>query len=436
MATYRKELYNIAEGLAPDKYIIATYVVAAETKNFLKLAGEIAAEQTTGSWTAIPLETPALMAKHGGQVINAFEVPDYTACTPGGKRTFVLEIGFPVINFTSQVPMLLSTVIGNISMMSDLKLVDLKFPKSFVDGFPGPKFGIEGIRKMLDVPTRPLINNMIKPCTGLSPQQTAELFYEVAAGGVDIIKDDELIANAPYSSVHERVKVCMEMEKRAYEETGEHTLYAVNITDTPHCVMDKARAALEAGVNMLMLNTLSAGYGTLQMLAESPEINVPIMSHPDFAGTLSWSANTGMSAHLTLGKLLRLCGADLSVYPTDYGKLPILAEHCAKTVVALQAPFYGKKAAWPMPSGGLTQGMVKAVMDDLGNDIIMGAGAAIHSHPMGPRAGAMAFRQAEEAVLARRSLQDAAKEHKELAAALDLWGVVGEDEKDIFGLKK
>jgi len=420
MSTYRKELYNIYEGVNHEDYILASYIVSADTKDFLRLSGEIAAEQTTGSWIPVPLETPELMAKHSGQVINAFEVPDYTYFLPGGKRYFVVEVAYPICNYTSQIPMLLTTVIGNISLMGDLKLVDLKFPKSFVDGFPGPQFGISGMRKFLNVPTRPLINNMIKPCSGLSPEQSADLFYEVAIGGVDIVKDDELIANACYSSVADRVKLCMEMEKRAFEETGEHTYYAVNITDNPHHVMDNARAAIEAGANMLMLNTITAGFGTLQMLAESDEINLPLLSHPDYAGAVSWSEKSGVSAHLILGKFLRLCGADISVYPTNFGKLPITVEQVAKIVFNLQAPMYGMEGVWPMPSGGMTQGMVACVMEDMGNDIVIGAGAAIHAHPMGSEAGAKSFRQAVDAVMEGKSLREGAKDCKELTVALDL----------------
>jgi 2,3-diketo-5-methylthiopentyl-1-phosphate enolase len=436
MSGYRNELYNIYEGVNHEDYLIATYIVGADTKDFLRLSGEIAAEQTTGSWLPVPLETPELMACHSAQVINAFEVPDYTYWLPGGKRQFVVEIAFPVCNFSSQIPMLLSTVIGNISLMGELKLVDLKLPKGFVEGFPGPQFGIEGMRKYLNVPKRPLINNMIKPCTGLTPKQSADLFYEVAMGGVDIVKDDELIANAGYSSVAERVKLCMAMEKRAFEETGEHTYYAINITDNPHKVMENARAALDAGANMLMLNTHTAGFGTLQMLAESKEVNVPLLSHPDYAGAVAWPEKSGVSAHLILGKFLRLCGADISVYPTNFGKLPINIEQVVKIVFALQSPLYGMKGVMPMPSGGMTQGMVQLVMADMGNDIVIGAGAAVHAHPMGPRAGGLSFRQAVDVVLEGKSLREGSKQHKELAMALDLWGIPGEEEKAIFGLKK
>ena len=435
MSKYRTEMYGLFEGIEKEDFVIATYIASAATKDFMRLAGEIAVEQTTGSWIPVPLETAEVMASHGGRVLNAFEVPDYTYEIPVTKRTFVIEVAFPMINFGSQIPMLLSTVIGNISMMGDLKLIDLKFPEKFINGFPGPQFGIEGMRTYLNAPKRPLVNNMIKPCTGLSPKVSGELFYEVAVGGTDIIKDDELIANASYSSIVDRVHECMKAEKRAYEKTGEHTYYAVNITDSPSKILDNAKAAVDAGTNMLMINSLTTGWGCLQMVAEA-KFGVPILSHPDYSGVLSWSEKSGVSASLTLGKFIRMCGADISVYPTPYGKLPITLEQTVKILFTLQNKFYDLKPVFPMPSGGLTQGMVKVVMDDMGWDIILGAGAAIHAHPMGPTAGSKSFRQAIDGVMAGKTLRQTAKECKELAAALDAWGVAGEEEKDIFGLKQ
>jgi len=432
---YRKEFYGLYEGLEPDAYIIAIFLAKAKTKDYIRLAGEVIIEQTTGSWTKVPLETPELTARHGGRVIDIFEVPDYEYDPPEDElRTFVMELAFPTVNYTPQIPMLLSTVIGNISMMGTLKLLDLKFPRSFISGFPGPQFGIDGIRKYLNVPERPLVNTMIKPCTGLSPAVAAEQCYQAAVGGVDIVKDDELVANAPYSKVVERVKAFMQAEKRAYEETGEHTYYAVNVTDNPDKILENAKAARDAGANMLMLNTLTAGFGALHMLAEAG-FGLPIMSHPDYAGVLSWSAESGLSSHLTLGKFLRMCGADISVYPTHWGKLPISNEQAVKIQYSLQYPLYDLKGAWPMPSGGMTQGMTEEVMNLMGNDIIIGAGAAIHAHPMGTTAGAKAFRQAIDAVMAGGCLSEAAREHKELNAAVNAWGIPGTAEKDIFGLK-
>ncbi len=434
MSVYRRNLYSPIEGLDREKYVLAKYVISANTKDYVKLAAEIAVEQTVGTWVKVPLETEELIQTHGGKVVSVFEVPDYTyEAATEGPRTIVLEVAFPVINFGNQIPMLLSTVIGNISMLGSLKLVDLSLPRSFTDPFPGPRFGVKGIREYLNVPERPVTNCMIKPCSGLSPEQAGEQFYEAALGGIDIVKDDELIANASYSSVAERAAICMAAEKRAYEETGERTYYAVNVTDSPKRMLDNVKAAMDAGVNMIMVNFLTAGIGSLRMLADM-DLGVPLMAHPDFAGTYSWAPETGMSAHLTLGKLVRLAGADIVVYPISHGKIPIRQEAYVKIAMALQDDFAGKKPAWPMPGGGTHAGMTELMVDELGKDVILGCGAAVHAHPMGTQAGARSLRQAVEAANEGIPIKEAAAKFKELGAAIDLWGVAGE--KEIFGLKQ
>ena len=51
---------------------------------------------------------------------------------------------------------------------------------------------------------------MIKPCTGYTPDVGEKLFFEAAAGGVDIIKDDELIGgDRVFNKIEDRVKANM-----------------------------------------------------------------------------------------------------------------------------------------------------------------------------------------------------------------------------------
>jgi len=87
----------------------------------------------------------------------------------------------------------------------------------------------------------------------------------------------------------------------------------------------------------------------------------------------------------------------------------------------LTYPLYNLKPAWPMASGGITPTMVPKVMQELGNDIVIGSGGGIHAHPQGPVAGGKAFRQAIDATLKGIALEEYAKTHKELAASVKQW---------------
>jgi len=427
MNTYRREIFVSPESLNRDEYVIGTYIISAEADDFLKFAARLAMEASTGSWTPLPLETRELLERHGGKITKLIEIPDHEDRAKEGKRTFVLEFASPVINIGYQIPMLMTIMIGVISFFGDIKLVELDFPESYTRHFPGPRYGINGIRDFLGKEKGPLLCGIIKPPAGLSPAQSADLFYRMATGGADIVKDDEKVANASYSSISERAKAVVQAQKQVYEETGRSTYYAINITDVPEKVIDNAKAAKEAGCNMLMLSHLTTGMNVIQTLAECPEINLPIMIHPDFLGGFSRSHRLGMSSHLALGKLPRLCGADISAYVTPYGSVPIVKEKYFKLARALQSKLHGIRPSWIQVGGALHPGAVPAVINDLGMDVILGAGGAIHAHPMGSEAGAKAFRQAIDAIMAKRAIRDAAQQYSELGTAIDAWGMVGQE---------
>jgi 2,3-diketo-5-methylthiopentyl-1-phosphate enolase len=414
----------LPDGVDYDDYVIGTYLVSYLAALPIPIiAPMLAVEQSTGTWVPVPGETLEVRCQHIAKVIGVYEVPDYESTVPPNLQTrqWFVQIAYPEVNIGEQIPMLLTTVVGNISMGGDIKLVDVRLPKKYVDGFKGPKFGIEGIRKMLGVKKRPLLNNMIKPCTGYRLKVGAELFRKAALGGCDVIKDDELIADASFNSVAGRVKRYMQIEKQVYEEKGEHTLYTVNITDKIPKVFENARRAVELGCNALMVNYLAVGFPVMQALAEDPSINVPILAHMDVAGALYMSPWHGLSSHLVLGKLPRLAGADIVVIPAPYGKAPVIDYKFRNVARNLSFPLYHLKPTFPMASGGITPSMVPTVMAALGNDIVIGSGGGIHAHPKGPVAGGKAFRQAIDATMKGIPLPEYAKDHQELAIALKQW---------------
>jgi len=414
------------DGIDLEKYIIASYIIKRpKGQNVNYLSRFAAIEQSTGTWVRVPAETEEVRKHHVARVLGVYEIPMYEYGIPKDikERTYFVQIGFPIINVKGMgIPMLLTTVIGNISITHGLKLVDLAFPKGWLEDFKGPKFGIDGLRNLLKVPERPLLNNMVKPCTGHTADVAADLVYQAAVGGCDIVKDDELISNPSFNRLEDRIVKVMEAVDKADSEKGEKTLYTINITTKFPEMFEYADKMIELGANALMINYLTTGFEALRQIAEDPSIKVPILGHMDFGGTYFGGIWTGMTSMLTFAKLPRICGADTVVIPAPYGKAEILEERYEQNLKALRFPLQHIKPTLPMPSGGITQGMVEKCMKEAGNDILIGSGGGIHSHPDGPTAGAKAFRQAIDAVMQGRKVKDAAKDHKELGVALGVWG--------------
>ena len=275
--------------------------------------------------------------------------------------------------------------------------------------------------------------NMIKPDVGWSPEEGAKMAYEAYSGGVDIIKDDELVpADQDFCPLDKRVKSIMKVLRQAEEETGEKKIYTPNITDSVNKLRDNAYKALDAGANGLMINIFVVGFSAFQMIAEDPQINVPVLAHPDFAAAIFSAPDTGVASYLMQGKLVRLSGADMMIYSTHFGKIPLMRDRYIQTAQALRYDFHHIKTSFPGPGGGMYQGIVKQTIDDLGIDCIIAAGGAIHGHAMGAAAGARSMRQAVDAAVQNVSIFEAAKEHEELACAVKAWGVA---DKELFDMK-
>jgi len=416
--------FALPENPTLDNFLIATYLFRADTADILKVTTAAAADQTTGTWLDIPGETDELLRKHRGRVLNIWEIPDveFASSREDAPREYIFQIAYPWQNFGGQIPMLLTTAFGNISMIGDIKLLDLAFPQKLADQLPGPRFGIAGIRQHLGVPHRPLLNTMIKPAIGLSPEQGATLLYQVAVGGVDIIKDDEVLSDTDFSPMLKRVELYMKQLRQAEQVTGEKKLYAVNVTDEPARCLQKAEAAVDNGANAIMVNYLPTGIGILSSLARNPKINVPILAHLDFGGAFYASARHGISSALLYGKLARLAGVDMLCIPSTYGKFGLTFQKYMQIVLGLRSTLYDKRQTFPIIGGQVRPGRLPRLFDDVGADFIIGTGGAVYAHPQGPTAGAKAFRQGINLMMAQGRFDGTEHNYPELKAAIEVWG--------------
>jgi 2,3-diketo-5-methylthiopentyl-1-phosphate enolase len=425
LVTGNDNIIALSEGLDLDSFITATYLLQGPpTEDMLSRAEAIATEQTVGRAIYQLDGMEWLIKERGGKLLSLIPIPDHesrTTRTEGEWLRYIARVAFPIANINYQIPMLLTTVMGDVSMSGVLKLVDLDLPPQFIKAFQGPKFGMEGIRKTLGV-NRPLICSILKPCVGISAKQASEIFYQHAVGGTDVIKDDELMAYGGDLRIEDRVRACVEAQKRAYEETGEKTIYLTSITDRPDRVVENAKRAIEAGANGLMITPLSTGIGTIQMLAENPDIQVPIFGHPALLGATSWSPDFGISEHILIGKLFRLAGTDINAIPVPYGRFTHLREKFIKLFKISKAPMGHIKPVCTQCGGGINPINSAEVMADLGNDVMLVAGGSIQVHPMGISAGIRAIRQSIQAYVDKVPLAEAAKQHEELKLAWGLWG--------------
>jgi 2,3-diketo-5-methylthiopentyl-1-phosphate enolase len=393
--------------------VIATYQVPARVCPDPEKKGKgIALGMTIGSWSGIPTGRQAKQAQYAGEYLGAEAVE-----LPAGS--FVrLQVGYPVSNFPPRISEILVAVFGKLSMDGEIKLVDLSFPDEFSRRFPGPRYGIEGVRKKLTLFHRPPIMSIFKCGFGLNPEEFSELFKEQAAGGVDLVKDDEIFFDEEERI--ERVKYCRKVMDELLVRENRQVLYAVNLSGPPGSLFQTARQLVDAGANALLVNVLAYGFNVLQELASDAKLNVPLVAHPALAGAFYPSPFHGFSSPLIMGTLMRMAGADLTLFPSPYGNVSIPRNEALEIGDKLRrTSLY--RPSFPVPSAGIHPGMIPKIIEDFGNDVVINAGGGIHHHPDGTEKGARAFLDAVEGICEGNSLEEIAKNSPPLKNALARW---------------
>ena len=130
----------------------------------------------------------------------------------------------------------LSVAAGNVFGVTDLdavRLLDIDFPESLVRLFRGPKFGIDGVRKLVGSNVQSAHRYHDQTESWPDAEDTAAIAYEAAIGGVDMIIDSEIMADQEFCPIRSRVPLVMERLEDAKDETGRQVLYAVNVTTRP-----------------------------------------------------------------------------------------------------------------------------------------------------------------------------------------------------------
>src|SRR5690242_18835816 len=159
----------------PTDRIEADYLL--ETPIDPRRAAEIiAGEQSSGTFVAVPGETPELKARSAAQVVSLEVVDERVGqrALPGARATLAdecltrarLTLSWPLATLGPSLPNLMATVAGNLfelACVSGLRLLDMRLPHAFAEAYPGPRFGIPGTRKLAGVHGRPLIGTIIKP---------------------------------------------------------------------------------------------------------------------------------------------------------------------------------------------------------------------------------------------------------------------------------
>lgn len=276
--------------------------------------------------------------------------------------TFEVVLGIAASTTGNEASQLANMLFGNCSLQPEVELVDVDFPEGYGRAFPGPRHGVEGIRRMTGVEHRPLTCTALKP-QGSSVEDLAILAHTFALAGIDVIKDDHGIADQAYSPFAARVPAVQRAIAKANRETGGRTLYAPTFSGGSRALAGQARIAKECAVKIALVAPMLIGLPAFVELREDTDL--AMLAHPAFAGA------GRIAPPLLLGKLFRLFGADATIFPNHGGRFNYSRATCLAIAEAARQPWLGLRPALPVPAGGMSVERSQEMISGYGPDTML-----------------------------------------------------------------
>lgn len=339
-----------------------SYLIHADEKAALEMAKAVCVEQTV-EFPAAHIECDAIHSDIIGR-LESFEAAE------GGFRAL---ISYSDQCATEEFTQFFNVVFGNSSLLPGITVERINLSEQLLKWFPGPKYGIKGMRERLGVYDRPIAFTALKP-QGLPTAALADEAYKCALGGVDLIKDDHGLMNQTFSTYKDRVKAVCEAVRQGNEESGHHTGYVPNLSGSFDTIMDRVHYAEDCGAAGVMLAPGLVGYDTVQYVSTHTEL--PVVAHPAMAGCILDKGSGGFACGCALGQLPRLVGADITVFPNFGGRFSLSQAQCRSIVDMCMEKCGDMPSIFPSPAGGMTFEKIGIMKEFYGTDVslLMGGG--------------------------------------------------------------
>ena len=396
-----------------------------------KAAAILAGEQSSGTFVSVPGETKELKERFSARVesVEQLETVSQPAIPGAFSKNGLyqranIEVSWSVENFGYNLPALVSTLQGNlyeITQFTGLKLMDIEVPDSYSKHYAGPKFGIDGCRKLTGAEKgRPLIGTIIKPSVGLTPEQTAGMVKTLAEAGIDFIKDDELMGDTANSSFKNRVDAVMEVINRHADKTGKKVMYAFNISDELDAMRAKYDYVNAAGGTAVMVSVNSVGISGTKKICDQGSL--AIHGHRNGWGMLNRHPLLGIDFR-AYQKLWRLAGVDQLHVNGIQNKFWESDDSVVRSIEACLTPFLGGYSVLPVVSSGQWGGQAFETYRRVPTtDLLYMAGGGIMAHPDGAAGGVVALQQAWKGAVDGLSLEEAAMAYPEFRKSVEKFG--------------
>ena len=363
-------------------YFYVTYEVES-TVSVYDAGWNIAVGQSIGNPTKRSVwETDDMIENHCAKIMRSKDFE---------KKKGRVTIAYPSANIdwdTDGIAHLLCMIQGgqvDIDTIRKCRVVDLEIhPQTIDTHFRKPKYGITGMREYTGNFGKPFFGGIVKPKTGITPQILLEMTKELVEGGVNFIKEDEILSNPNICRLEDRVELISNylQDKRV--------VYCFCINSDPAHIENRARFVSQNGGNGVHINVWS-GLGSYRTIRN---LDLPLFIHYQKSGdkVITGKRNPFGIEWTVLCQLAAMSGVD-TIHAGMWGGY--LSDPEDEITAYMKVLHDGNVV--PALSCGMTAELIPPIVEKFGVDWMANVGGAIHGHPDGTLAGARKIRDAIDA---------------------------------------
>jgi len=441
-----------------DYMLACFHLIPGKNLNMLQAACEVASESSTGTNFLVNTETP--YSKMMNALVYQIDIE---------KELVWIAYPWRLFDRGGNVQNILTYIAGNVFGMKEvkaLKILDVRFPPAMMEQYDWPSYTLQDMRNYLWVYDRPILGTIVKPKMWLTSAEYAEVCYDFWVWWWDFVKNDEPQADQDFSPYHKMVRNVKEAMDKAVKETGQKKVHSFNVSASDYDTMIErcemiVNSGMEPGSYAFLIDGTTAWWTAVQTLRRKyPDVFIHF--HRAGHGAFTRPENPIWYSVLLLSKFARLAGAsgihtgtawvgkmawtpteDLTaaeniysyhakghIFDQSWGLIP---EHDEDLVEKIQMDtqhalaneddnWRTVKKCCPIISWWLNPTLLKPFIDLMGNvDFITTMWAGCNAHPKGTKAGAKALVQACEAFQKWIDIHDYAKDHIELAEAIEFF---------------
>ena len=377
-------IFTKEESLDVQKYFVVRYFLEAKT-SLRDASWNLAIGQSIGNPNNRSIwETDQMFLDH-----SCFVLDDEKKLSQ--KKSGEVSIAFPLANINLEedgISQILCHIAGgqvDIEEIVKCHILDIILPDKVESEFSlAPAYGIDGFRRFNNVIDKPFFGGIIKPKVGMSPEVLLEAVKEMVYGGVNFIKEDELLGNPSHCPFEERVPLISSWLK----ENAPDVIYCFCINGDSPYALERANFVANNGGNGIHINVWS-GLGVYRAIRkQNPNLWIHFQKSGD-----KFFTDKRAPFHIywpVICKIAGWSGVD-SIHAGMIGGYMNQDDDEIRDTL---------KVLWhynivPALSCGMHPGLVDYINESIHSvDWMANVGGAMHGHPMGTRAGGLAMKQA------------------------------------------